>query len=932
MAKKISLNDKANRKTGTDADEIILAKGGNDFVDGAGGNDSLDGGSGNDKLRGGAGDDAINGGSGRDTAIFSGPLEDEDGNLLYSAEFDESGRKLIVTDLDGEDGTDSLQGIEFLQFADRTVSLDDFVALMEAGEDGAVAVDIDNVVALKEGSSGGTTPYTFNLRLSHASAQPVVVHVASQEGTASSGEDFQPIDQDIEFLPGDLEQSVTVLVAADKIKEGDEEFRLVLSDAEGAEILGDGTGMGRILNDDAKTTGQVGISIADLQIKEGDGGTQSATLTVGLSGSSSKTITVAYASVAGSASGDDDFQPKGGTLTFKPGDTQKTIVIPINGDTQPEGDETFTVTLSNPKNAQLLRSTATVTIQEDDSAVQPTPNQNPQARDDSFTGLPAGQQVIKTGADLTANDVDPDADPISVTGVSGASGGMVSLNAQGQIVFTPDTGTTRGSYLYTVTDGKGGTGQASVSLEFAAPPQNHSPVAQNDSFTGLPANQPVTKTAADLTANDSDPDGDPLTITAVANATGGTVALNNGQIVFTPATNATAGGFGYTVSDGKGGTASATVQLGFASASPPPTTPTSLPPDTRSYDLTLPLDDKANSLDGSALNEKILGLGGGDKLDGKAGNDHLDGGEGDDRLTGDKGDDYLLGGVGDDIIEAGEGNDSIDGGSGNDQLSDYGGLSSVIYGGAGDDYVQASVSSEDLSLASFLIVGGNGNDSLSIYGDGRADQTGQIDGGDGDDSISVSSFAHSEHIFVHGGNGDDTISVSEQKYVYGDAGNDTLQGYDGELHGGAGDDTLLGNGLLLGDEGKDTLRAGSADTILYGGLGADTLVTEGYSCMVRYAAAGDSGVGLGNRDVIADFDTASNALIDLGRLASGALSFIIAAPFSGKAGEVRYDIDVPNNRTVVGIDLNGDKGVDVEIELVGVKILSADDFFLAQPT
>ena len=71
--------------------------------------------------------------------------------------------------------------------------------------------------------------------------------------------------------------------------------------------------------------------------------------------------------------------------------------------------------------------------------------------------------------------------------------------------------------------------------------------------------------AATLTANDSDPNNDPISLTAVSNAINGTVALdNNNNVVFTPAANFSGiGGFDYTITDGKNafGTGHVTVDI-----------------------------------------------------------------------------------------------------------------------------------------------------------------------------------------------------------------------------------------------------------------------------------------------------------------------------------------------------------------------------------
>lgn len=349
-----------------------------------------------------------------------------------------------------------------------------------------------------------------------------------------------------------------------------------------------------------------------------------------------------------------------------------------------------------------------------------------------------------------------------------------------------------------------------------------------------------------------------------------------------------------TLSNGK---ASASTTINDTSLTPPPTQNAGMPEDTRTYDLTLPLTENADSLTGSAKNDKILGLGGADTLNGGTGNDYLDGGDGNDVLTG------------------GDGNDFFDGGNGNDLLS----------GGKGDDY----------------LFGGAGNDTITS--DEGHDS---IDGGAGDDNLSVGyyySFGEDLIIYygakstIHGGSGDDHISSIPSEYdsksydefapqnsqLFGDEGNDSLWGL-GELYGGPGNDTLSG-----GDASFRT-NVQPAPT-LEGGAGADTLFSSDGS-LFRYTQATDSGIGAGNRDIITSFDSESGDgqwdVIDLGQLSNTPLNFISVSPFSGKAGEVNYSLDLTNQLTIVAIDLNGDAAADMEIQLTGIQFLFPENFIL----
>ncbi|MFO1206182.1 MAG: DUF6605 domain-containing protein [Burkholderiales bacterium] len=91
---------------------------------------------------------------------------------------------------------------------------------------------------------------------------------------------------------------------------------------------------------------------------------------------------------------------------------------------------------------------------------------------------------------------------------------------------------------------------------------NQAPVAVNDTTAATNEDTALTFAAASLTTNDTDGDNDPLTVTAVGGATSGTVLLNSGNVTFTPAANFNGtGNFTYTVSDGRGGTATGTVSV-----------------------------------------------------------------------------------------------------------------------------------------------------------------------------------------------------------------------------------------------------------------------------------------------------------------------------------------------------------------------------------
>jgi hypothetical protein len=107
------------------------------------------------------------------------------------------------------------------------------------------------------------------------------------------------------------------------------------------------------------------LSVADASQAEGNG-PSSLTFTVALAKATPLKVTVAYATADGSATAGADYTATTGQLVFAPGETSKTISVPILGDTTVEADETFTLSLSSPVNSALGRATATGTLTNDD--------------------------------------------------------------------------------------------------------------------------------------------------------------------------------------------------------------------------------------------------------------------------------------------------------------------------------------------------------------------------------------------------------------------------------------------------------------------------------------------------------------------------------------------------------------------------------------
>jgi len=146
------------------------------------------------------------------------------------------------------------------------------------------------------------------------------------------------------------------------------------------------------------------LSISDVTVSEGDGGTVNAVFTVSLSFVSSLAVTVDYATADDTATGGSDYIAASDTLTFAPGVTSQTITVTVQGDTLDEFDETYFVNLSHPTNASIADGQGVGTITDDD----PTP-------------------TVGFGSGSYSEDEDAGGATITVT-LSAASGRIVTVD------------------------------------------------------------------------------------------------------------------------------------------------------------------------------------------------------------------------------------------------------------------------------------------------------------------------------------------------------------------------------------------------------------------------------------------------------------------------------------------------------------------------
>ena len=238
-------------------------------------------------------------------------------------------------------------------------------------------------------------------------------------------------------------------------------------------------------------------------------------------------------------------QPASGTVEQAAG--QQLRYTPAAGF---RGTDTFTYTITDGQ----LTDEATVTVTVTDE------NSPPVAEDDAA----ATDEDTPVTVAVLDNDSDPDGDALTVAGASGAASGTVTTDGT-TVTYTPEAdfnGTD--TFTYTVSDGNGGDATATVTVTVA--PVNDAPIARDDAAT-TPEATPVTVA---VLANDSDVDGDALTVAAAGPAARGTVTTDGTTVTFTPEAGTTgAVSFPYTVTDGEL-TATATVTVTVSGANLPP--------------------------------------------------------------------------------------------------------------------------------------------------------------------------------------------------------------------------------------------------------------------------------------------------------------------------------------------------------------------------
>ncbi len=361
----------------------------------------------------------------------------------------------------------------------------------------------------------------------------------------------------------------------------------------------------------------------------------------------------------------------------------------------------------------------------------------------------------------------------------------------------------------------------------------------DDSFNGLEDEILTGNVLADNGSGaDSDADGDALMVTAqtIVTAAGATVVLlESGDFTYTPlADYFGTDSFTYDITDGFGGSASATVTLILAD-----------------------VPDAPAEMYGTAGDDVLTGTDSDDAIYGGEGSDHLVGGDGNDILYGEQGADYLQGGAGDDVLH---------------YNADSAWSASFVAWNVGQP--DAFGTDQRVSLLGYnrsydTFDGGDGYDTLVL--------------GSGNDAVFVDDAYSARYAGtsgtrildverIDGGDGDDIIDLTSMRYDQGDV----------TLIGGAGNDVLWassGNDLLYGGDGLDNL---------YGGIGENTFLyqdmTEAGDTIYEFET-GPAGDILNLTDLLEGFDPGLDDVNNFMRLVNSGSDTMLQVDADGQGGD-----------------------------------------------
>ncbi|UWQ23665.1 hypothetical protein K3553_11810 [Leisingera aquaemixtae] len=549
-------------------------------------------------------------------------------------------------------------------------------------------------IVVTEGDEGART-VEVTMALSSASSETVEVDLQcgvysfSPDG-AEPGVDFVPFRQTLSFAPGETERTFEVTYYGDTLYERDERFWVKMIEARGAEIDPDvnlSTQSIIIRNDDEATAPTLSFPSRTIVVTEGDEGARTVEVTMALSSASSETVEVdlqcgVYSFSPDGAEPGVDFVPFRQTLSFAPGETERTFEVTYYGDTLYERDERFWVKMIEARGAEIdpdvNLSTQSIIIRNDDSR-----NSAPQ-------GNLVVNGLLEQNSELSVDTSRiEDEDGIGSLNYQWLRDGVAISGATGEkyILRQGDVGAAV-SVRVSYTDGRGAVETLTSEATAAVRNVNDAPVG-----TVLISGRAVQgrTLSASHTLDDADGlgavfyqwqrDGEDI-----EGATGETYTLtgrDSGAVITVLALYTDNFGVVETVLSAPTPQVRGSIKL-FGNASD-------------------------NALTGGRFD---------DLLSGRAGDDTLRGNNGADRLLGGSGADNILGGSGRDLLKGHGGHDELAGNGGNDRLLGGGG-NDRIAGGGGRDRIQGQKGADVLTGGAgrdtFVFNRGDGHDTIADF-------------------------------------------------------------------------------------------------------------------------------------------------------------------------------------------------------------------------
>ena len=475
---------------------------------------------------------------------------------------------------------------------------------------------------------------------------------------------------------------------------------------------------------------------------------------------------------------------------------------------------------------------------------------------------------------LLAGFTDVDGDSMTVTGLS-ADHGTVTDNHDGTFTITPAVnynGTVNLSY--SVGDGQGGSTAATQSVALVA--VNDAPVltGAKASLASGSEDAPYTASVASLLAGFTDVDGDSMTVTGLSADHGIVTDNHDGTFTITPAVNYNGTvNLSYSVSDGQGGSTSATQNFNLAAVNDAPVITSNGAGAAASVsvaeNMTSVTTVAASDIDSATITYSIAGgvdaalfqinsttgalsfkLASDFEAAGDVGKDNVydvivrasDGSLSDDQAIAvtitnvvENQTKSLTTGA-DTFVAPSADNWTVDGLAGNDTITTLGG-NDTVRGNAGDDTIST----------------GGGNDTITFSSTGEGFDS--IDGGPGADSIVA--LAKNTAIGLHAIVGIEAISANgfTGVSILGSPAADTLDFSAIMLtgitliDGGAGNDTIIGssgNDTIYGNAGTNSINAGAGNDTIQFGVGNTDIVNGGSGFDTLMAVANNASINWPN--------------------------------------------------------------------------------------